>query len=78
MDVGLPLFQQQSDPARGHGTLIRRWCAPLAIRLRVLLLSIRFGRMVGLVKWEVSHFGGGGGLVVGGAARAFYNVTSGS
>ena len=28
---GLPFIQQQSDPARGHGTLVRRWCAPLAI-----------------------------------------------
>ena len=27
----LPTVQQQSDPARGHGTLVRRWCASLAI-----------------------------------------------
>ena len=33
--------------------------------------------MVGFVKWGVSHFGGGGGLVVGGAARSTRSAGSG-
>jgi len=33
--------------------------------------------MGGFVKWGVSHFGGGGGLVVGGAARSTRSTGSG-
>ena len=32
--------------------------------------------MVGFVKWGVSHWGGGGGLVVGGAARSTRSARS--
>ena len=32
--------------------------------------------MGGFVKWGVSHFGGGGGLVVGGAARSTRSTRS--
>ncbi len=41
MDVGLPLFQQQSDPARGHGAL-RLAANVLAERWQVSLLILRF------------------------------------
>ena len=59
MDVVLPLFQQQSDPARGHGTLVRRWCAPLAVgRSFIAVYQVRMNG--GIRQVGVSHFGGGG------------------